>query len=91
MGNVNTIDEEHVHDLEEFVKWSLNDVKAAYDKFVKAKEKSGVKGDLVMSRREFWETFTDYTTVVDGQFLSLPIDLWRLPIEFRHLYLLFDT
>ena len=78
MGNVNTIDKQHVHDLEEFTKWTLQNVEAAYAKFVKAKADKGFTGDLVMSRREFWETFTDYATVVNGEFLSLPVEMYNL-------------
>ena len=83
MGNVNTIDKQHVHDLEEFTKWTLQNVEAAYAKFVKAKADKGFTGDLVMSRREFWETFTDYATVVNGEFLSLPVEMYNLfDVEF---------
>merc|ERR1712138_288708 len=30
-----------------------------------------------MSRREFWETFTNYKIVVDGEFLTLPVELFN--------------
>ena len=68
----------HFADYQEFVKWRIPNIQRSYDRFRELKTKRGKDGDLTMSRNEFWETFTDYDTIVDGQFLTLPVELYSL-------------
>ena len=77
MGNANITDNEHTHSLQEFAKWKVDDVAVAYDTFTATKIRNGKRGDMSLSRREFWETFTNYNRIVCGEFLSLPVGLFN--------------
>ncbi len=79
MGNAHALPElVHAHDLGEFLKWEIIDVDKAYKRFTYAKDGANKHGDLSMTRSEFWEAFTDYDTIVSGEFLTLPIEQYSL-------------
>lgn len=60
---------------EECQKWRLEDVRSAYARW-RAKKDAARDPTLELNRRDYWEVFTDYAVMVDGGFLSLPMDKW---------------
>jgi len=64
-------------DREEYAKWPLQAVKAAYVR-LQTERSNRECADLSLTKREFWETFTDYGTIVEGQFLNLPMEQYAL-------------
>lgn len=64
----------------EYVKWSLDNVKEAHARWqrvMKARHKP--LSSVEVTKREFWEIFTDYTTMTsEGSFLALPMDQFEM-------------
>lgn len=50
---------------------TTDNVKAA---FMRYQTKVRRKGGVEVNRRDYWNTFTDYTVISEGAFLSLPMD-----------------
>ena len=59
----------------DFGLWTLEDVEKARERIFKVP-----RGDhphsIPISRRQFWELFSDYSKLIGTQFLSLPVDLF---------------
>jgi Ca2+-binding EF-hand superfamily protein len=55
----------------------MDGVKAAYSRMQALSAKRKCE-DLSLSKHDFWDIFTDYATVVNGQFLCLPIEQFEL-------------
>ena len=78
MGGISSkTDGVHFDDRLEYAKWPLVAVEQAYARLLLARKEREC-ADLGLTKREFWETFTDYSTVVQGQFLNLPIEQYAL-------------
>ena len=65
---------------EEYMRWSLSDVKSAVLRWHAVSKRGslhisagGVFQKFGVNRREFWEIFTDYAVLRDGAFLCLPV------------------
>ena len=79
MGGASTkADGVHFEDREEYAKWPLVAVQAAYAKLLKTRSETEQCADMSLTKREFWETFTDYSTISNGQFLNLPMAQYAL-------------
>jgi Ca2+-binding EF-hand superfamily protein len=78
MGGISTkTDGVDFDDREEYAKWPLEAVEQAYNRLLLARKEREC-ADLGLTRREFWETFTDYNTVIKGQFLNLPMEQYSV-------------
>lgn len=55
-----------------FAVWTIELVRKAYERL---RERGG---ERYLTRREFWEAFTDYDAVTDGEFLALPQDAFGM-------------
>lgn len=56
-------------------RWQLKDIKRARSRFATTYEETG---SFLISRRQFWEIFTDYdfAFVANGEFLTLPLEMF---------------
>ena len=80
MGGVSsspTKDGVDFEDRLEYGKWPLIAVEQAYQR-LQADRATRECADLSLTKREFWETFTDYATIVEGQFLNLPMEQYAI-------------
>lgn len=59
-------------DRTEYHRWPLARVRAAHERWL-ALSRHGEAPHWELTRRQFWDVFTDYEAVVDGAFLSLPV------------------
>lgn len=75
MGSVLSADDPLEFDAaDEYTRWSLDNVREAHERFAKLRRHHQV----TVNRRQFFEVFTDYTVMVDGAFLSLPMEHFDL-------------
>lgn len=58
---------------DEYAWWTLRDVKAACERARKLLKDGQTMHMQFLTRRQFWEVFTDYTRIVDADFLTLPM------------------
>lgn len=63
---------------DEYMRWSLSDLEGALRRFAELKKRSPGHSPFTVNRREWWETFTSYDTLVDGAFLSLPLQQFEV-------------
>ena len=67
----------YIDDQQEYAKWPMESVRAAHTRLQGICKQRECE-DLSLSKHDFWEIFTDYSAVVDGQFLCLPIEQYEL-------------
>ena len=73
----------HFRHRDEYTRWTLSDVKSAVKRWHAVSKKAAASATpqrvvahslkFGVSRREFWEVFTDYTVLRSGAFLCLPV------------------
>lgn len=59
-------------DQEEYHRWPLEAVEAAHKRWQNLARR-GEPPNFHLTRRQFWDVFTDYNQIVGGTFLSLPV------------------
>ena len=84
MGGVDSKLDNEVKARQDFAWWNRETVERAYERALKIKPVLGTEEAKTLmegvriTRREFWDVFTDYTTLKDDSWLSLPLSVFTI-------------